>query len=156
MEHWADSWKIEESTRGISYFNKLLHQGSEYSNRSANFKCILRTEKEVPLFFFFFRSTTLIPFSFSPFKELTHIGNFELSPYVCLSHAWLFVTDPKDYSLPGSSIHGISQDRILEWVSISFSRGYSWPRDWICVSCNGRWILYHWATWPDSKGKMFL
>ena len=37
--------------------------------------------------------------------------------------------DPVDYSLPGSSIHGILQARILEWVAISFSRGSSRPRD---------------------------
>ena len=37
--------------------------------------------------------------------------------------------DPVDRSLPGSSIHGILQARILEWVAISFSRGSSWPRD---------------------------
>ena len=34
-----------------------------------------------------------------------------------------------DFSPPGSSVHGISQARILEWVAISFSRGYSWPSD---------------------------
>ena len=33
--------------------------------------------------------------------------------------------DPMNYSLPGSSVHGISQARILEWVAISFSMGYS-------------------------------
>ena len=38
--------------------------------------------------------------------------------------------DPVDCSLPGSSIHGIFQARILEWVAISFSRRSSWPRDW--------------------------
>ena len=32
--------------------------------------------------------------------------------------------DPMDFSLPGSSVHGIFQARILEWVAISFSRGY--------------------------------
>ena len=37
------------------------------------------------------------------------------------------------YSLPGSSVHGIFQARILEWVNISFSRGSSWPRDWTRV-----------------------
>ena len=42
---------------------------------------------------------------------------------------------------------GISQVRILEWVAISFSRGSTWPRDRTCISCTGRWILYHWATW---------
>ena len=41
--------------------------------------------------------------------------------------------DPMDCSLPGTSIHGIIQARILEWVAISFSRGSSWPRDWTCI-----------------------
>ena len=36
--------------------------------------------------------------------------------------------DPMDYSLPGSSVHGILQARILEWVAILFSRGSSRPR----------------------------
>ena len=42
--------------------------------------------------------------------------------------------DPMDYSLPGSSAHGILQARVLEWVAISFSRGSSLPRDWTWVS----------------------
>ena len=46
----------------------------------------------------------------------------------------------------GSSIHGISQARILEWVAVSFSRGSSRSREWTHFSCVGRWILYHWAT----------
>ena len=60
-----------------------------------------------------------------------------------LSHVGL--TDSMDCRLPGSSVHGILQARILEWVVISFSRGSSWPRDWTCVSCIsciGRRILY--------------
>ena len=48
---------------------------------------------------------------------------------------------------PGSSIHGILQVGILEWVDISFSRVSSWPRDGTHVSCIGRRIPYHWATW---------
>ena len=43
--------------------------------------------------------------------------------------------DPMDWSLPGYPVHGISQARILEWVAISFSRGFSQPRDWTCISC---------------------
>ena len=49
--------------------------------------------------------------------------------------------DPKDCSLPGSSVHGIFQARVLKWVAISFSRRSSWPSDWTCisyVSCIGR------------------
>ena len=42
--------------------------------------------------------------------------------------------DPLDCSLPGSSVHGTFQARILEWIAISFSRGSS-PRDRIHVSC---------------------
>ena len=48
-----------------------------------------------------------------------------------------------DCSLPGSSVHGISQARILEWVAISFSRGSSKPRDQTHISFIGRQILYH-------------
>ena len=43
--------------------------------------------------------------------------------------------NPVECSLPDSSIHGILQTRILEWVSIPFSRGSSRPRDQIQVSC---------------------
>ena len=39
-----------------------------------------------------------------------------------------------DFSLPVFSIHGIFQARVLEWVAISFSRGFSQPRDWTQVS----------------------
>ena len=42
--------------------------------------------------------------------------------------------DPMDCSLPGSSVHGIFQARILGWVPISFSRRSSWSRDWTWVS----------------------
>ena len=42
--------------------------------------------------------------------------------------------DPMDYSLPGSSVHGIFQARVLEWVAMPFSRGSSPPRDWNWVS----------------------
>ena len=55
---------------------------------------------------------------------------------VCVSRfsrVWLW--DPMDCSLPGSSVHGILQARILEWVFIPFSRGHSWPRDWTQVFC---------------------
>ena len=49
-------------------------------------------------------------------------------------------------SPPGSSVHGISQARILTWVAISCSRGSSWPRDQTYISCIGKQILYCWAT----------
>ena len=55
---------------------------------------------------------------------------------VCVSR--LFMSDslqPMDCGPPGSSVHEILQARVLEWVSIPFSRGASWPVDRIPVSC---------------------
>ena len=53
---------------------------------------------------------------------------------------------PMNCSPPGSSVHGILQARMLEWVAISSSRGSSWPRDWTRISCTGRRILSHCTT----------
>ena len=63
--------------------------------------------------------------------------------------------NPMDYSPPGSSVHGILQVRILEWVTISSSRGSSQFRDPTCisrVSLTGRHILYHCDTWESPFG----
>ena len=46
----------------------------------------------------------------------------------------LTLCDPMDYSLPGSSVHGIIQARILEWVAVPSSRGFSQPRNRTPVS----------------------
>ena len=51
-----------------------------------------------------------------------------------------------DYSPQGSSVHGIFQARILEWVTIPFSRASSWPRDWTQVSCFAGRFFNIWAT----------
>ena len=59
-----------------------------------------------------------------------------------LTHVQLFC-DPMDCSPSGSSVYGISQARILEWLAISFSRGSSQPSNQTCVSCICRQILYH-------------
>ena len=67
----------------------------------------------------------------------------QLCPTVC---------DPLDCSLPdySSSVHGIFKSTIWERVAISSSRGSSWPMDQTCISCIsciGRQILYHCASW---------
>ena len=54
--------------------------------------------------------------------------------------------DPVDCSLPGSSVHGILQARILEWAAMP-SRLSSQPRDGTRVSCTGGWVLHHCTTW---------
>ena len=59
--------------------------------------------------------------------------------------------NPMDYSLPGSSVHGILQARILGWVAISFSRGSSWPRNWTQVFCIAGSFFTNWVNISDSK-----
>ena len=54
--------------------------------------------------------------------------------------------NPMDCSLPGSSLHGILQARVQEWVAISFSRGSSRPRDQTLVSCIPGRHFNLWAT----------
>ena len=76
--------------------------------------------------------------------------NYYLLVDVCaVIQSCLTLCNPMDCSPPGSSVHGISQARILEQVAVSSSRGSFWPRDWThvsCVSCIGRQILYHCTT----------
>ena len=64
-----------------------------------------------------------------------------------LSCVYLFMT-PVDCSSPGSSVRGILQARILEWVAISFSRGSSQPRDQTWVSRLAGWFF---TTEPPGK-----
>ena len=67
-----------------------------------------------------------------------------------LLQSCLTLCNPMTCSLPGSSVRGILQARILEWVAVTFSRGSSWRRDWTrvsCVSCmTGRFFTTS-ATW---------
>ena len=70
--------------------------------------------------------------------ETSFWSSAQLRPILC---------DPMDCSPPGSSVHGLLQTRLLEWVAISFSRGSPQSRGQThisCVSCIGRWILYYW------------
>jgi len=76
--------------------------------------------------------------------------------YMCVCVCVLKVTqscltlcNPMDYSPPGSSVHGILQARILEWVAIPFSRGSSWCRDQTQVSCTAGGFFTTWATKED-------
>ena len=63
--------------------------------------------------------------------------------------------DPVDCSPPGSSIYGILQVGILEWVAIPFSKGSSQPRDWTQVSCIGGGFFTIWAP-REANGKINL
>ena len=81
-----------------------------------------------------------------------HLNVCNLNTEFCLqtscevTQSCLTLCDPMDCSLPGSSVHGIFQARVLEWVDIPFSRRSSWPRDWTCVSHIAGRRFTVWAT----------
>ena len=84
------------------------------------------------------------------------MGNSIEVPWSAVAQSCLTLCNPMDCSLPGSSIHGIFQARILEWVAISLSRGSSWSRDWTRVShIVGRRFTI-WATKEALKLKIEL
>ena len=67
-----------------------------------------------------------------------------------VAQSCLTVCDPMDHSPPGSSVHGISQAKILEWVAISFSRGSFWPRiEPASPALAGRFFTSN-ATWFEQ------
>ena len=59
--------------------------------------------------------------------------------------------DAMDCSPPGSSVHGILQARILEWVAIPYSRRSSWPRNWTQVSSIAGRFFTEWAMWEAQN-----
>ena len=82
------------------------------------------------------------------------ISDLDLSLCGCwVSQSCPAQCDPTDCSPPGSSVHGILQARILEWVAIPFSSCHlpSWPRDQTQVSCIACRFFIVWATWEAMK-----
>ena len=74
-----------------------------------------------------------------------------LCVYVWVVQSCQTLCDPTDYSSPDSSVHGILQARILEWVAVSFSRESSQPRDWILVSCIAGGCF---TIWPIKRSPL--
>ena len=70
-----------------------------------------------------------------------------------VAQACLTLCNPMDHSIPVSSVHGIFQARVLEWVAISFSRGSYWPRDRTRVSHIAGRRFTIWATREVTLGK---
>ena len=87
---------------------------------------------------------------YSVFQNLVGVNLFTPLLYgkvkVLVAQSCLTLCDPMDCSPPGTSVHGILQERILEWVAMPFSRGSSWPRDWTQVPCTAGRFFTIWAT----------
>ena len=84
----------------------------------------------------------LFIFAFSSFTSKVKMKVAQMCPTLC---------DPRDCSPPGSSVHLIFQVRILEWVAIPFSMGYSQTRNQTQVSHHCRQILYHMSHQGSPK-----
>ena len=104
----------------------------------------------------------------SPSKFVGHLSALFLIYYNAMHVRMFSCSESQLFATPwtvaqGFSVHGISQAEILEWVAISFSRGFSWSRDWTQVSCIftidslQSWILYNQDTWeaPFSSVQSF-
>ena len=84
--------------------------------------------------------------SINDFLSLFNIHHYNSCTSAGSIVQWCPTLQPHNCSPPGYSVLGISQERILTGVAISYSRGSSLPRDWTCnsgFSCTGRWIHYH-------------
>ena len=125
-------WSYDRNLRkGIPYFGFILHSPVYRESKKSPYPRFIfsgkSTEKEVNWF------------------QLVHMNTFKpITVARKVDHRCL--CNPVDCSLPGSSIYGIFQARILEWVVISFSRRSSQPRDWTRVSHIVRRCFTIWAT----------
>ena len=85
-----------------------------------------------------------------PLKSLQETKTSYLPSFCCSFHfgelSRVQLCNPMNSSPPGSSVHGILQASIPEWVAISFSRGFSQPRNWTWVSCIADGFFTVWAT----------
>ena len=87
--------------------------------------------------YFTFRHWVSTSSLFTLFLHLPNRNHYSIFHVCTLVYAQSCLTlcDPLDCSPPGSSVHGISQERILEWVAISSSQRFFQPRNQICISC---------------------
>ena len=129
---------------------KLLSLSVVYCTAKANwYYAVLSCYKILftffPLFWYILDTQIWVSLNSWPVPYTTLISICSMQAQLCLT-----LCSPVNWSPPDSSVHGISQARVLEWVAISFFRRSSQPRDQTpisCVSCISRWIHYPCATW---------
>ena len=124
-----------EEKRSQRYSDMAAH---DHSTHSGSHPSQTRSKK-----FFMVWTIDYNPFSMGRRKKEQRHSLAKVSKF---AQSCLTLWDPMDCSLPGSSVHGIFQAIVLEWIAISFSSGSSQPRDGTQVSCfvDRRFII--WAT----------
>ena len=83
--------------------------------------------------------------NFTP-KSIKSAAGWPMKVKLLVTQSCLTLCNPMYCSPPGSSVHGTLQTRILECVTIPFSRGSSQPRDWTWVSCMAGGSFTVWAS----------
>ena len=123
--------------KGISYFKYTFEKIIKYKSDVNQITVLYLKYKEIYQYVKFFHH----------FPCYVTVSAKNVIVVVQLLGHFLLFLDPMEYCCQqGCSVRGISQARILEWASISFSRGSFWPRDQAHISCICRQVLYHWAT----------
>ena len=142
-KYWSFSFNISPSddysgliSFSMDWLNFLAVQGTlksllqHYSSKSWIFRC--SNFFIVPLSHPYMTTGKTIALTRWTFagKVMSLLLNMLSRLFMCeVAQSCLTLCDPMDCSLPGSSLHGILQARVLEWVAISFSMGSSQPRD---------------------------
>ena len=118
------SWTSQESpSSGVTFYQELPSSGFSWSSSQASGGCPVFSQ-----YYFLF------------------CMDIEKKMKVLVAQSCPTLCNPMDYGPPGSSVHGILQGRILEWVVMPFSRGFSQPRDWMWASHTAGRPFTIWAT----------
>ena len=121
--------QISQEAGQVFWYSHLFKNFPQFAviHTVKSFSIVNEAEIDVFLVFSFF------------FSDPTNVDNLicgssAFSAAAAVAQSYPTLSNPMDCSLPGSSLHGILQARVLEWVAIYFSRGSSQPRDRTWVS----------------------
>ena len=131
---WSMSCRESDTTEVTKHARTYLYQcPSHFPQPRASFSLLLARPCGILVFH---PGTEVVPPALEA-QSLNHWTTREAYIIVCTKSLQLCpnLCNPVDCSPPGSSVHGVFQARILEWVAISSSRGSSQPRGRILVSC---------------------
>ena len=129
----------------MSRFQNKKEGENEHDVLMDNLSLNNRTASTIHIFSYIMQHTIFSTQSLLQNHSLSQYMSDILLPAKSLQSC-LTLCNPRDCSLPGSSVHGNLQARLLEGVAMPSSRGYSRPKDWtyiFYISCIGRWVLYH-------------
>ena len=138
-------------TQYVSKFEKLIVFSNSLKDREAWHAAVHGAEKSRTWLSNWTTTNTLQTRIVGP--KGIHICSFSVWVHAKPLHLCLILCDPMDCRLPGSSVCGILQARILEWIAMLSSRGSSWPSNWTHVSMSpamaGRFFTTSttWEAW---------